>query len=127
MARHCTTARLGRPLAPQTGGSMQELHEITPPRIGTGTGYFVAGSVLLALGMFAALAASGGGGPSAVGVATFCLPLAAGLIAVGFWVSLFGKLERRLIDLQGALQQRDRTPTPAAPAVYKDNPEFGKF
>jgi len=75
-------------------------------RLGSGTGYFVAGSLLLAFGLFAALAATGGGGGSAIGVATFCVPLGAGLLAVGFWVSLFGKLEQRLIDLQSTFQNQ---------------------
>jgi hypothetical protein len=76
---------------------------IAPPRIGTGAGWFIAGLLLLALGIFAALAGANGQEPSAVAVASFCLPVAALLIAIGFWVRLFGLLELRLIDLQRVL------------------------
>jgi hypothetical protein len=77
---------------------------VEEPRIGRGTGYFVAGVILLFIGIFAALAASGGSSEAAP-FAEIALTLAAGLIVVGFWVRLFGLLELRLIDMETALKR----------------------
>jgi hypothetical protein len=54
------------------------------------------GVISLAIGGLAAM----GGGLADIGTASFFTTMGAGLIAVGFWVSLFGKLELRLIDIQ---------------------------
>jgi len=76
------------------------MYTISPQRIGTGVGYFIGGLVALLPGLFAAAAAAAGADSTARATATLLLPLAFGLFAVGFWVSLFGRLERRLMDIQ---------------------------
>jgi hypothetical protein len=74
-------------------------HAVAAPRIGTGGAYFIIGGVFIALGVFAALAASGGAeGAGAFGSLAFTL--GGGLVFIGFWISLFSKLEARLIDIQ---------------------------
>ena len=69
---------------------------VAAARIGTGVGFFVAGAVFLGIGAFAGL-----GGQAAF--ATMCAILGGSLIAVGFWVRLFGMVERRLIDIERRL------------------------
>lgn len=75
---------------------------VTAPRIGTGMGYFVVGTFLFAFGLFAGMAAASGS-QDAIPFATLCISIAIGLIVVGFWVRLFGLVERRLIDIETAL------------------------
>lgn len=83
--------------------------KIEPPRIGTGVGYFIGGGVSIVLGaMMSAASTPLDSGPAAIG--GFLFALGAALFAVGFWVKLFGALERRLIDIQMAVT---RTPAPA--------------
>ena len=72
---------------------------VAPARIGGGIGYFVVGVICFGLGVFAALAASSER-PGAIGAAAVLLALGAGLVGIGFWVRLFGLVERRLIDIQ---------------------------
>ncbi|HWF00027.1 MAG TPA: hypothetical protein VG248_09550 [Caulobacteraceae bacterium] len=75
---------------------------LAPRRIGGGGGYIAAGILVLAFAALAALAAAGGG-TGAAAVAGLGLAVAAGLLAIGFWVRLFGRIEARLIDIQVAL------------------------
>jgi len=78
------------------------MSKIEPPRIGTGKGYFIGGVVSLVLGVLISAASSPlDRSPAAIG--GFLFALGTGLIAVGFWVKLFGALERRLIDIQTAV------------------------
>jgi hypothetical protein len=74
-------------------------NDITPPRTGSGTGWFIAGMAILGFGIFAALAASGGS-PSASAFAALCVPLGAALMAVGFCLRIAHLIELRLIDIQ---------------------------
>jgi hypothetical protein len=75
---------------------------IAAPRIGSGIALFLIGGLLLALAAFALLAGAGGSeGASAVG-GTFVV-VGSAVIAVAFWVNLFGKIEARLIDIQTEL------------------------
>jgi hypothetical protein len=78
------------------------MKQIAAPRIGTGKGYFIAGWVLFGLTVLVSFAAAGGG-EGAREVASLLGAIGAGCFAVGFWVKLFGALERRLIDIQEAL------------------------
>ncbi|WP_454761220.1 hypothetical protein [Caulobacter segnis] len=78
---------------------------VEPPRIGTGKGYFIAGWIVWGLGLFCAMAAAGGG-TGAGAIASLLAAVGAGCFAVGFWVKLFGALERRLIDIQHAIAPR---------------------
>jgi hypothetical protein len=86
---------------------------VAPARIGGGIGYIVGGMLCLALAAFAAFAASGGAGGAAGAAAAFSA-LGLGLVAIGFWIRLFGLLERRLIDIQLVLLSapKQSTPTP---------------
>jgi hypothetical protein len=86
------------------GENMQDQKTIAAARIGSATGYFSVGAALLAFGLFAAIAAAAaGGGSGAAGAAALCFTFASLLIAIGFWVRLFGLIERRLIDVQRAI------------------------
>ncbi|MBN9545035.1 MAG: hypothetical protein J0I19_06155 [Alphaproteobacteria bacterium] len=77
--------------------------KIEPQRIG-GAGFFYAlGAVALAIGMIAAA----GGGLSAIGVSSFFSSLGTGLIGIGFVISLFGKIERRMMEMM-TIMQRDK-------------------
>lgn len=74
------------------------------PRIGTGTGYFVSGGISIALAVVIGVGSSGTVDSEGGAVfATVLLVLGGGLIAVGFWVKLFGLVERRLIDIERRL------------------------
>lgn len=75
---------------------------VEPPRIGGSGGYFIFGVLCLALGgLF-----SFGGGLVGIGAASFFTSLGGLLVAVGFWVNLFGKIEARLIDIQEHLREQ---------------------
>lgn len=89
------------------------MDNIAAPRIGTGKGYFIVGAIAFGLAVFAGLAAAGGG-EGAGGFSVICLSLAVGSVVIGFWIKLFGAVERRLIDIQTAIVA-GRTPS-AAPA-----------
>ena len=84
---------------------------IAKPRIGSGAAYFVAAGGLAALGMAAWLLGAGDGG-DARGLIVPALGLALVGAVVGFVVRLFGLLERRLIEIQAALQPADSKPAP---------------
>jgi hypothetical protein len=97
------------------------MSKIEPPRIGTGKGYFIAGAILILLGLFISMAGSTlDPGPSALG--GFIAIVGASCIAVGFWVKLFGALERRLIDIQRTVTSPSEAPAPqaAAPIVHRE-------
>lgn len=78
---------------------MQANGQMTPARIGNSTGYFAFGIVFTCLGALFAM----GGGLQFMAVASLFTTLGAGLVAIGFWVSLFGKIEQRLMDLEVAV------------------------
>lgn len=81
---------------------------LAPPRIGNGVALFVIGGLFLALGLFAAAAGAGGSdGASAIGAGA--ITLGGAIIAIGFWVNLFSKIEKRLIDIQQSIIQTDKT------------------
>ena len=82
---------------------MADVNVIAGARIGKATGYFVFGLLLLAFGLFAALAAAGGA-RDAEAFADFALLIAGVLIAIGFWIRLFGLIELRLIDIETAIK-----------------------
>ena len=85
---------------------------VAPPRIGSGQGYFLLGGFLILAGLVALLAGVGSGeGATALG--ELAVGLGSGAIAIGFWVSLFGKIERRLIDIEGKVRV-DAAPGPAS-------------
>jgi hypothetical protein len=67
-------------------------------RIGGSAGYYIFGIIALIFGFGFSL-----GGLSMMGTASFFTTIGAVLIAVGFWVSLFGKIEQRLIDVERAI------------------------
>lgn len=75
---------------------------ITEQRIGTGIPYFILGGLFFVIGLFPALAAIGGANDALL-FATFLFMFGTILIAIGFWVRLFGLLEARLIDIQRAV------------------------
>jgi hypothetical protein len=69
---------------------------VAAARIGTGVGFFIAGAVFFGLAAFGALA-------SQAAFAGMCAVLGGSLIAIGFWVRLFGMVERRLMDIERRL------------------------
>ena len=82
---------------------------IAKPRIGSGAACFVAAGGLAALGVAAWLLGAGDGG-DARGLMVPLLGLAAGALATGLLVRLFSLIERRLIEIQTALQPADSRP-----------------
>lgn len=82
---------------------MLEGRSVHAPRIGSGVGYFIFGTIAFLIGGLASF----GGGLSGLGAANFFTTLGVGLVAVGFWIRLFGLLELRLIDVQKTLTPRD--------------------
>jgi len=67
-------------------------------RIGSPTGYYTFAIIALIVAFLALLAPAETGslGPIILSVAVCAL-------VIGFWVSLFGSIEQRLMDIQGAL------------------------
>jgi hypothetical protein len=78
---------------------MQPNGTMTPARIGSPIGYFIFGIIALVIGAILAI----GDGLAAMGTANFITTLGAVLVAVGFWISLFGKIEQRLMDVEVAI------------------------
>lgn len=93
---------------------MNETGRIEPQRIGTGVAYFVFGWLAIAIGLFVGIGSSSSyAGVSAGSVfGSLLIGLGGALIAVGFWVKLFGLVERRLMDIEARL-----TPPKPAEAV----------
>ena len=70
---------------------------VAQARIGSPAGWFVLGIISLVVGgMFSVV-------PDARAFAEFLVTAGAGMIAVGFWVLLFGRIEQRLMDVQRAV------------------------
>lgn len=67
-------------------------------RIGSPAGWYVMGFLALVVGGLLAM-----GGLATYGAANFFTTLGAGMIAVGFWVLLFGRIEQRLMDIERAI------------------------
>lgn len=89
---------------------------IKAPRIGSGGLQFAVGGVFLAIGVFGLLAGAGGvAGAESLGAGTFAI--GALIIAAGFWVSLFRRVEERLIDIQEAIVTAKPAAIPQATAA----------
>lgn len=88
---------------------------VAPSRIGKGTWFTALGVVCILLGVFAAMASAGGSSEAGGFAIVFCT-LGGALIALGFWVKLFGLIERRLMDIEARLApaEADKS-TPARP------------
>jgi hypothetical protein len=94
---------------------------IAKPRIGNGGAYFVAAGSLAALGVAGWLLGASNGRDTR-GLIFAALGLAVVGAATGFLVRLFGLVERRLIEIQTALQPADPTfaPGPLPPPIGVD-------
>jgi hypothetical protein len=90
---------------------------MVPARLGGGTGWFVAAGLAFVLAI--AMSAGAGEEPGLGAFAGFLFALSAGLTAVGFWVRLFGVLERRMMAIEAYLKWPDQMPPAEAgsPAI----------
>lgn len=86
--------------------------KIAPPRIGRGTGYFIAGGVVALIGVWGLMAGDR--------IGAVFLALAAGCVGVGFWIRLFGLVEKRLVDIQAAVLSERSPADDAKPASGRD-------
>ena len=67
-------------------------------RIGGATGYIVFGVIALFFGFGFSM-----GSLSMMGASSFFTTVGAVLVAMGFWVSMFGKIEQRLMEVEQAI------------------------
>ena len=82
--------------------------EPAPPRISEPIIFYVVGSIALLAALLLSF-----GGPSMMAVTIGLTILGSVLLVVGFCVSLFGKIERRLMDVERAILSFNETPPPA--------------
>ena len=83
------------------------------PRIGSGIWQMVVGACGMALGLFMSTGAAVSPGLGAAAV--FVMLVSAGLIAAGFWCRLFHLLEKRLVDVGGAIRGTPQVVSTAKP------------
>lgn len=87
---------------------------VEKPKIGSGLVYFGVAGSLIVLGLVTVLLDFGDGrDPRVFASAVFGLAVAAA--AVGFFVRLFGLVERQLIEIQAAMQPADLRPMSGPP------------
>jgi hypothetical protein len=79
--------------------------ETAPPRISEPIIFYVVGSIALLIGLLLSF-----GGPNMMAVTVGLTILGSVLLVVGFCVSLFGKIEQRLIDVERAILSFNDTP-----------------
>jgi hypothetical protein len=103
---------------------MSKSSQPIPPRIGSGFGYFAGGWSAILLGLFVGFASSASMDRAAGSVIASALVAAGvGMIAIGFWVKLFGLVERRLFEIERRLAPEP----PEAPQVKPAEPSADPF